>query len=78
MFREDEDGSNGPYAEVLLENTGSAHILLRDLQFSPQSDDSEEHGGVLLPRSRRRIFVRLPDRFADEEEGSDVALSVDW
>ena len=78
VFREDDDGSPVPYAQVLLENTGTAHILLRDLRFSPDSGDPDNRGGVLLPGSRRRMYVRLPDDYADEDEGSDVALSVDW
>lgn len=78
VFREDEDGSSVPYAQVLIENTGNGRILLRDIAFSPDSGDSEERSGVLLPGSRRRVFIRLPERFADEAEGSDVALSISW
>ncbi|MFW5995467.1 MAG: hypothetical protein ACOCRN_05075 [Spirochaetia bacterium] len=92
---DDEDLENGEdgapaYAEVLLENSGSSHVLLRDLAFEVAVPDNGEDdtividgedrvdgaSGVLPAGNERRILLRLPQEFAGAAAGSSLEATI--
>lgn len=80
--------ASGSYAMILVENRGDSRLNLGEVSYRVDAVESMQAGvsvepadtsvaaGVILPGGRRRIYLRLPDRYAALEAGTPLAVSV--
>lgn len=85
-----EAGTSGDatYAMVLVENRGDSRLNLEEVTYrlgamgsteaeaEVTAEETSAPVGVILPGGRRRIYVRLPERYAALEAGTPVAVTV--
>lgn len=85
---EGASADEGPYARVVVENRGDSRLNLEEVSYglgamgSTQAEAVVEPAetsapvGVILPGGRRRIYLRLPERYSSLEAGTPVAVTV--